>query len=58
MRSAITRTLDADAGVREQVAAHQRKVVDAAAPLGVGVVNTFFGADQTHTQTENLKAGR
>ena len=50
--------LDDDPATREQVAEHQRKVIVAAARLGVGVVNTFFGADQSRTQAENLKAGR
>src|SRR5438093_5099549 len=37
--------LDPDPAHREQVAAHLRKVIAAAARLGVGVVNTFVGRD-------------
>jgi sugar phosphate isomerase/epimerase len=37
--------LDPDAGRRAFVCDHLRKVMDAAAKLGVGVVNTFIGRD-------------
>jgi sugar phosphate isomerase/epimerase len=39
---------------REAVNAHLRKVVDAAAALGVGVVGTFVGNDRTRPLPENL----
>ncbi len=40
--------LDADAGHRQTVTVHLKKVIDAAAKLGVAVVNTFIGRDHTH----------
>ncbi len=44
--------LHADAGHREQVTGHLKKVITAAGTLGVKVVNTFVGGDRT------LHAGR
>jgi sugar phosphate isomerase/epimerase len=39
---------------REQVNAHLRKVIDAAAALGVGLVGTFVGNDKDRPLGENL----
>jgi sugar phosphate isomerase/epimerase len=39
--------LSPDAADREVFATHLRKVIDAAAALGVGVVNTFIGRDRS-----------
>jgi sugar phosphate isomerase/epimerase len=50
--------LHPDATHREQVNAHLRKVVDAAQALGVGVVGTFVGNDETKPLPENLRAFR
>ena len=46
--------LDPDPEVREVVHAHLKLVFEAAGMLGVPVVNTFIGADQTKSQSENL----
>lgn len=40
--------------VRDAIAAHLRLVFEAAAKLGVGVVNTFIGADETKSLSQNL----
>src|SRR3954452_14062665 len=40
--------LDASPEHRHQVAEHLKKVIAAAAKLGVGVVNTFIGRDHAH----------
>src|SRR5688572_20719012 len=40
--------LDAQAEHRQVVVEHLKRVIDAAARLGVGVVNTFIGRDHTH----------
>ena len=40
---------------REQNIAHLKKVIVAAEMLGVGLVNTFIGRDQTKSVEENLK---
>jgi sugar phosphate isomerase/epimerase len=45
--------LHPDADHREAVADHLKKVITAASLMGVPVVNTFIGADQTKTQAEN-----
>lgn len=45
--------LDPDASVRDVVGAHLKKLITGAATLGVGVVNTFIGADRTQTQADN-----
>jgi sugar phosphate isomerase/epimerase len=45
--------LDADADHRRVVIDHLKKVIDAAARLGVGVVNTFIGRDQTKSVEDN-----
>ena len=47
-----------DDAAREEANGHLRKVVDAAAALGVGVVGTFVGADQTLPLPENLERFR
>jgi len=39
---------------REQSITHLRRVMDAAQLLGVNVVNTFIGRDESRTQGENL----
>ena len=46
--------LDPDPTVRDAIAAHLRLVFEAAAKLGVGVVNTFIGADETKSLSQNL----
>jgi sugar phosphate isomerase/epimerase len=46
--------LHPDQEQREQVNAHLRKVVDAAQVLGVGIVGTFVGNDQTKAMPANL----
>lgn len=45
--------LHPDAEHRDAVQEHLRKVITAAGLMGVGVVNTFIGADRTRTQAEN-----
>ncbi|NAZ35650.1 sugar phosphate isomerase/epimerase [Rubellimicrobium sp. CFH 75288] len=45
--------LHPDAAVREAAFAHLRRVVEAAALLGVGVVNTFLGGDRHLDLDEN-----
>jgi sugar phosphate isomerase/epimerase len=50
--------LHPDAAHREEVNAHLLKVVDAAQALGVGVVGTFAGSDQTKSPPDNLLAFR
>jgi hypothetical protein len=58
-RSRTTRiNLHPDAAHREEVNAHLLKVVDAAQALGVGVVGTFAGNDQTKSPPDNLVAFR
>ena len=47
-----------DAEARTASHEHLRKVVTAARRLGVGVVNTFIGADQHRTQQENWEQAR
>jgi sugar phosphate isomerase/epimerase len=50
--------LHPDPGHRQAVADHLKKVITAAAKMGVPVVNTFIGADQTKTQAENWEQAR
>jgi sugar phosphate isomerase/epimerase len=45
--------LHADAGHRDAVIGHLRKVISAAGAMGVGVVNTFIGGDRTLTVDQN-----
>ena len=45
--------LHPDADHRKAVGEHLRKVISAAALMRVPVVNTFIGADQTQTQSDN-----
>jgi sugar phosphate isomerase/epimerase len=45
--------LHPDGGHRRQVVDHLKKVITAASLMGVPVVTTFIGADQTKTQMEN-----
>ncbi|HRA44772.1 MAG TPA: sugar phosphate isomerase/epimerase [Phycicoccus sp.] len=47
--------LDPDPEVRATVNAHTIKVIEAAALMGVGVVNTFVGADPRLSQDENYE---
>jgi sugar phosphate isomerase/epimerase len=47
--------LDPDPKVRAQANEHLRKVIVAAEQLGVGLVGTFIGRDQTRSVTDNLK---
>lgn len=48
-------TLDPDPLNRRAVLAHLDKVIDASAVLGIGMVTTFIGRDQTKTVEENLE---
>ena len=50
--------LHPDPAHREAVLEHLRKVIAAAPKLGVGVVNTFIGADQHRTQRENWEEAK
>lgn len=50
--------LDADPDHRRTVAEHLGKVIDAAMKLGVGVVNTFIGRDQTKSPDGNWETFR
>lgn len=50
--------LHPDPAHREAVQEHLRKVITAAGLMGVGVVNTFIGADRTRTQAENWESAR
>jgi sugar phosphate isomerase/epimerase len=50
--------LHPDAGHREEVNAHLRKVVDAARQLGVAVVGTFVGNDPTRSPPDNMRRFR
>lgn len=46
--------MDPDDARREAAIAHLKKVIDASARLGVGMVTTFIGRDQHKTVEENL----
>lgn len=48
--------LDPDPATREMVNAHTIRVIEAAALMGVPVVNTFIGADPRLSQEENYAA--
>lgn len=48
-------TMDGDLKKREANIAHLRKVIRAAHLLGVGIVTTFIGRDQTKNVSENMK---
>ena len=48
-------TMDADTAKREANIAHLKKVIDASAILGVGMVTTFVGRDQTKTVEDNIE---
>ena len=50
--------LHPDPDHRAAVLDHLRKVIDAAPKLGVPVVNTFIGADQTRSQQANWEEAR
>src|SRR5207253_1058850 len=50
--------LDPDHAAREAANAHLRRVIDAAARLGVGVVCTFAGADRWAPLPANLERFR
>ena len=50
--------LHPDDAHRQEVNAHLRKVIDAAAALGVGVVGTFVGNDKDRPLPENLERFR
>jgi sugar phosphate isomerase/epimerase len=50
--------LHPDDAEREAANAHLRKVIDAAAALGVGIVGTFVGNDKDRPLSENLKRFR
>lgn len=47
-------TMDPDDGKREAVIEHLKNVILASEKLGVGMVTTFIGRDQTKTVEENL----
>lgn len=48
-------TMDADLEKRAAVIEHLKNVIRASAKLGVGMVTTFIGRDQTKTVEENLE---
>ena len=48
-------TMDGDLEKRAAAIAHLKKVIGASAKLGVGMVTTFIGRDQTKTVEENLE---
>ena len=48
-------TMDGDLEKREANISHLRKVIAASAKLGVGMVTTFIGRDQTKTVEENIE---
>ena len=48
-------TMDADLEKRATVVEHLKNVIRASAKLGVGMVTTFIGRDQTKTVEENLE---
>lgn len=47
-------TMDGNAEKREEVISHLKNVIKASRKLGVGMVTTFIGRDQTKTVDENL----
>lgn len=47
--------LDPDAGKRAATVAHLKKVIEASAKLGVGMVTTFIGRDQAKTVDQNME---
>jgi sugar phosphate isomerase/epimerase len=47
--------LDADQEKSDYYFAHIKKVIQAASKMGLGVVNTFIGADHTKSISDNLK---
>lgn len=50
--------LDPDPATRDAVNAHTIRVIEAAAAMGVPVVNTFIGADPSLSQDENYAAAQ
>ena len=48
-------TMDADPAKREANIEHLKNVIRASAKLGIGMVTTFIGRDQTKTVEENLE---
>jgi sugar phosphate isomerase/epimerase len=48
--------LDGDKEKSDFFVAHIKKVIDAAARLDVGIMNTFIGADQTKNDEQNFEA--
>lgn len=48
-------TLDADLEKREAAVAHLKALIEASAKLGINMVTTFIGRDQTKTVEENLE---
>lgn len=48
-------TMDGDPEKREAAVAHLKKLIRASAKLGIHMVTTFIGRDQTKTVEENLK---
>ena len=50
--------LHPDPAHRDEVAAHLKKVIDAAALMGVGLVNTFCGGDAARHVDDNWAAAR
>ena len=51
-------TMDGDLEKRAAAVAHLKKVIEASAKLGVNMVTTFIGRDQTKTVEENLELVR
>jgi sugar phosphate isomerase/epimerase len=50
--------LQPDLEARAAIAAHLKDLISASAMMGVGVVNTFMGADQTQTLQDNWSAAK
>src|ERR671930_572022 len=50
--------LHPDEGVRAEANGHLRKVIDAAAALGVRIVGTFVGRDKARSLAENFAVFR
>lgn len=51
-------TMDADPEKRQHNIAHLKRVIDASAKLGVNLVTTFIGRDQSKTVEENIELFR
>ena len=47
--------MDADVAKRQENITHLKKVIDASAIMGIGMVTTFIGREQTKTVEENIE---